>query len=767
MAQPTRILFPSPLTAKRAAVVASGVTSLTIQVLLVRELMIAWRGNEMSFGVTLALWLAFTAVGALFFGAVSRRPYGAHALGLALLWLGVLAPASLLLARFARVAFGLPAGELAGLGSLVRAAAVSLAPFTILAGFTFALAVSVLSHTRRSPSRVIGEVYVLEAAGAAAAGPLLSFVLLGAWTATQIACLAGCAAATAALALALTARRRGGLRLASGIALAGLAVALGSPGSSVDNATVALEWRSLGFLAQTNSVYGRIVTTRQGTQESVFESGVLVASSPDRLTAEEAVHFPMLEHPAPRNVLLLGNALGGAAQEVLKHPTVSHVDAVELDPALLRAASGLGPGMTAGLTDPRVTVHYGDARFFVRRAAGRYDVVIVNVPDPTTTQLNRFYTVEFLREVARTLEPGGVVGLSLTSSEDYVGEDLARVLSCVRTTLAEVFPSVVVLPGPVCHLIASGDPTRLTRDPAVLEQRIEERRLNLLYVREYYLRDRLAPERLAAFDASLARAPERLNSDFRPIGYYLSLVVWDRELSGIPAVFAAAPRVIGARSVALLAIALALILVGPALAAPGRRSEYRRAIIAAVTVVGATEIVLEIASLFAFQCLYGYVYERLALLTAAFMGGLVIGGAAGRRAASAGAGAGAFAAVSAGMCALPLAFWAAVRALAGLHPAALERWAALFPVIVVGSALLAGVQFPLAARLLSGARPVGATGGRIYGADLLGAAVAAPACAVFLLPILGLAGVMQAFAALNAAVLIALVVSRRARPNPP
>ena len=51
--------------------------------------------------------------------------------------------------------------------------------------------------------------------------------------------------------------------------------------------------------------------------------------------------------------------------------------------------------------------------------------------------------------------------------------------------------------------------------------------------------------------------------------------------------------------------------------------------------------------------------------------------------------------------------------IAALPPEGLRAWAAFFPLIVVGAALLAGLQFPLAAKLVSRERPdVGAVGGR-------------------------------------------------------
>ena len=50
------------------------------------------------------------------------------------------------------------------------------------------------------------------------------------------------------------------------------------------------------------------------------------------------------------------------------------------------------------LHDPRVRVFYTDGRFFLRTTKMRYDVVFVDLPDPSTAMLNRYYTIEFFKE---------------------------------------------------------------------------------------------------------------------------------------------------------------------------------------------------------------------------------------------------------------------------------------------------------------------------------------------------------------------------------
>jgi hypothetical protein len=362
------------------------------------------------------------------------------------------------------------------------------------------------------------------------------------------------------------------------------------------------------------------------------------------------------------------------------------------------------------------------------------------------------------------LAEGGVFGLSVTSSENYIGDDLAEFLGCVKTTLGEVFPVVAALPGDPCHFVAGRAGVMLTRDPAALAARIADRKLDVVFVREYYLDDRLSEERKAYLDGSLARTRAPVNTDLRPVCQYLSLVLWSRQFT-TSSLLRGLPELLTVRNAVIVAAAVVVLLGLPALRRRRAGAAFRRSVASAIFVVGATEISLEITALLAFQSLYGYVYQRLALIVASFMAGLAFGGWLGSRAIRRGAGARSFVLIQLGICAVPLGLTCAIKGVAGLPAAEMAPSAALFPLVVVGSAVLAGMQFPVAARLYDQGK-AGATGGRLYGADLLGSATGATAAAVFLVPVMGVVRGLGALSILNVAVLLSLLMSLRGAPKP-
>ena len=165
--------------------------------------------------------------------------------------------------------------------------------------------------------------------------------------------------------------------------------------------------------------YQRLVLTRWRGDLRLFIDGNIQFSSIDEFRYHEAlVHPAMGMVPSPRHVLLLGGGDGLAAREILKHPTVQRVDLVDLDPAMTRIFSTIPMlvKLNAGaLADRRVKVHNIDALKYLERRSQRYDVVIIDLPDPNTEGLSKLYTRSFYRLVARHLSPTGVMVTQATS----------------------------------------------------------------------------------------------------------------------------------------------------------------------------------------------------------------------------------------------------------------------------------------------------------------------------------------------------------------
>ncbi len=157
---------------------------------------------------------------------------------------------------------------------------------------------------------------------------------------------------------------------------------------------------------------------------------------------------------------------------------------MELDPKVIEVSKAYLPGeYLLPLEDERVRVRYADARWLVKRISWEkkeralYDVVVINLSDPYTAMINRYYTLEFFREANAILNAGGILALKVSSSENYLNEEARAFLRSVHTTLKEVFPDVKSIPGDTNIFLACNREGILTQDFQILLKRLKERRI--------------------------------------------------------------------------------------------------------------------------------------------------------------------------------------------------------------------------------------------------------------------------------------------------
>ncbi len=731
----------------RAVLVLIGFTAVIAQIVLMREMMVVFCGNEMSLGLMLASWLLWTAIGSGGMGRWATRTKNPRRL---MAWLEVSAglafPMAIYVARASRGMFQSVPGEISGPGPMALTSLLVLSFFCVLSGGLFAVG-SRLYADETSASTMAGSsnVYIFEALGSGVGGVLASLLLIRYLTSFQIAALVCALNLMGAAGLLFSSGRR---RRIAWLAMAGVFAFLVIPVGCNWLERMSLEelWSGFDLVATRNSVYGNLAIVQTEGTRSLFENGLASFHVPDPAAAEEAVHFALLQHAAPKSLLLIGGGLNGSLARALQHPSLDRIDYVELDPAVLELAKRYFPTEWATLQgDKRVHVHDMDGRLYLRTTDLRFDVIIVDLPDPQTAQLNRFYTLEFFREAASKLTPTGVFSFQLKGSEDYISPDLAEFLRCIDKTLRQEFPDVTVIPGDTVHFFATAGAGRLTNDAGELVARMRARGIHPHYVSENFLPYRMMPDRILELESQIRpEASTRTNRDFAPIAYYFDVELWSTKFN---TAYRQAFQTMAAIPFSRLATGLGLALLGLAgiavwLAGAGNRLRANAGICAAA--MGFTLIGLEMLLLLAFQAIYGYVYQQLAIIIAGFMLGMALGSWWALR----------DAARSTGLRDRPRLFY--LQVLAGVSPlmlyALFEGLAAiknpenvflasqiLFPMLGVSCGIFGGYQFVVATRIffsdLGGNKGKGP--GALYALDLAGACVGAVALSMYLVPVLG------------------------------
>jgi len=409
----------------------SGFAAMVLEVVWSRTLGMVLGSSVYAFGMMLLVFLAGLSLGSALFARLSRKPRravwtfalaqtGIAAAGLLAVLLIPRLPALFLrLFPLARESF-----LLLQLAHLLVAAALLL-PAAVLFGMAYPAVIAASTDSLRTVGRGVGRVTAWNTAGTVAGAFLGGFVLipgLGLRAALFTAAAASAAAATAALWVFALPRRR--FLTAAAAALLALVLLL-PPWPREILASGA------GFFAP---IYRSVEGWRAATREMeilFYKDGINTTLSVDRDAnnyrfyrsngkTDASTHpidmavqifigeLPMLLHPDPKDVFVLGLGTGVSAAEVARYP-VRSIDIVDIEPAGREAARFFEPENRRVLEDPRVAYINADGRNALLGRRKTYDVIISDPSDVWVAGMGNLFTKEFY-EIARSrLRPGGVI----------------------------------------------------------------------------------------------------------------------------------------------------------------------------------------------------------------------------------------------------------------------------------------------------------------------------------------------------------------------
>jgi spermidine synthase len=751
------------------------------QSLLIREFLVAFFGNELSIGLILGNWLVLEAIGSGLLGRLADRWGGKPSSFAALQVLfAFFLPLCLLAIGLSRRLVGAIPGEGVGLIPIFWSSFLILAPLGLIDGAMFAFGCRSYNRLVGDEASSIGRVYVLEALGGIVGGVVFTYLFIPFLYSLQMVLTLSALNLLAAILILVSFGGVGGRWLSpqrgliAVLLLANLVVLLSPLAEGLQRLATSQQWPGYHLLYSENSAYGNVAVVEREGQYTFLTDGIpiLNAPVPDVALSEEIVHLPMLFVPDPQRALVLSGGLGGVLHELAKYP-LKQIDYAELDPLLIDAVQQFPTPLTAGeLGDPRLRIELADGRLLVRKMQGeaaQYDLVIVNLPYPTTLQLNRFYTVEFFQIVRGLLTKDGVVVIVLPGSLSYLSDELRYLNALAYYTLQEAFPYVRPIPGDLALWLASPSNELSASTVESLVERWEVRRLDAQLVTAPHIRLRLDQRYLDWFWASLGvegRETE-LNRDLHPLGLFYGLSYWNALFSpALRPIFTLAGRL----NLWLLAIPLAgCTLLFLAIVKVGGRG--RGAIIpTAIATTGFVGMTADLTIILSFQSLYGHVYHWIGLLLTAFMAGLAAGGwLMVRRAAGGRQDRRTFLWLEVAL----VLFWILVPlVLHGLYghitdPALFKSVQVILFLLNALAGFLVGAQFPLANRLwLRGRAPRRGSEGALYASDLVGAFLGSILVSVLLIPVLGVLETCLLAALLKLCSLLLVATNPHHSPSP-
>jgi len=753
------------------AVLALGFSGMVAQVLLLREILVIFHGNELTIGIILGNWLVLEAIGAFLLGKqIEKIRPKLEAFVVIQLLVSLLFPSMIYLTRIFKGIIGIPVGEGLGLLPIFYSSFLILLPVSLLHGAAFTFACKIHSEILKKRAVSIGRVYVYETLGVLIGGVTFTYLLIPYFHSFKISL--GLGLLNVLVCLGLLGRFwQGGAsfkKFLGGASAVFLGIFLfsliGPVADRLHHLSISEQWKVGKIVHYQNSIYGNIVVVKKGEQYTFFFDGIPVVSTPlpDVTHTEDLVHLSLLSHPEPREILVISGGAGGVINEILKHK-IKRVDYAELDPVLLQVVQKFPSPLTEReLSHPRVHIKYVDGRYFVKETDHKYDVVLIGISELSNLQVNRLATEEFFIMVKAILKEKGILVISSPGSLTYLSEELINLNLCLLNTLKGVYPWVKIVPGDFNLFLASISPQILEVDSSLLIKRLEERELRTFSLTSDYIRYRLHSRWLDWFLNSLAAGREtasgnetKINKDFHPLGTFYSLAFWNALFSpwGQPLFNLLERMRLRFFFIALSMFGLLFLLFGY------RNRRLRRgAVPFAIISTGFAGMMFNLILIFAFQVVYGYLYYWIGLLTSIFMAGAGVGGLLVTRSLEK---------IKEDLLYL-LKLEASIIILSLLLPFIFLQSGpyfgqffspTIFLILCFISGLLIGAEFPLANKIhLKTSPSVSGTAGLFYAGDLLGGWLGGIIGGVALLPVLGLWKTCLIIAYLKIISLIILIV---------
>jgi len=725
-----------------------GLFTIAAQALLFREFITTFEGNDISVGIFFGTWFLWVGWGAIL---VYRAKSFARKLlsNIEFLFLAYL-PAFILqfiLIMQARELAGIQAYALLSIRNILLLSIVVNAPVSIITGLLFPTACRWFQQDRNLP---VSRVFIIEAAGSFLGG-LGATVLLafGISLATIFFILAFIVTASAFVVQIAKIKQYDQVlsekysKIKTLFVLLILLCILPCFALRIDKTLMyfarVTKWAKLlpaeSYIGSFQTAQAEYLYGIYRGQWVAVRQGSVVETIPDQSTAGRIVAIALCQYPDARRVLVIGTGLG-LCRQFLQLPQVEQVTWAHCDNEYMQKIDTLIPPELK-ITDKRFDKLSGDVRSLLAGKNKYYDLVILNLPDATSSVLNRYYTIEFYNQVRQSLTPDGLLAVRMSGGENIMGTELATLGASTKLTLAKVFSQLVLTPGDETWFIAS-DSKNLTGSPGILKDRFS--RINgagsifppaaLLSV---YLPDR-AEAAMQCYAAVDLPGDLLINRDSKPLTNLYSLLFAAKQ-SGSPV----------AKFVKLLALAGAFVFVVPILVFVLLRTVFilktaqQAGILSSfdssflIFSAGWTGIGVVIVLMYIYQTCFGSLYLYIGVISSLFMIGLTAGAALTKLWIT---GSSRQARPEMTLFAVIFVHISVLGVVAFWPPG---QWTHLaFAVAFMLSGVCSGCYWPLAAdRLADSGFESGRAGSKLETADHIGAAAGALLTSLALVPVLG------------------------------
>ena len=586
----------------------AGFYSILGQVIILRELNVAFYGIELIYVLSFGFWLTGAAIGASAGrGSIIPKERNIHLL---FIFSALILLADVAFIRGIRVILGGVEGGYLPFFSQITGLLTALLPVSFLAGIMFQW----IAKKYISENKTLAKAYSIEGIGCVAGGlssTIFLFIKINNFSAALI-----CSALVLLAVLYISSKSGYKPQKYISIVFAVLILFLFGLSHKIDFWMTS--WNHPFIIESVDTPYSRITITKPEKQICVFEDDALSYET-QGVSAEEFVQLAVLQTDKLNNVLVLGGGFEGINAELLKLP-VNKITYVEINRRMIETLLKHLPGnLVNSLQDKKVNIIYKDPGKYLQSDYS-FDIILVGMPEPMSAQNNRFYTKEFFTQCAAALNKDGILAFKILSSENLWTPQLTERNKSIYAALKSGFENVVVLPGVSNIFIASK--SELTSDIGLLIKRFNERKLKTSLISPQYINYIYTNDRFSEIQRLLSGKAQNINSDLKPVCFGYTMSIWlSKFFPGLHGTDITFHKLFSLYE-PMIIISTIFILAGLFIA--GRKYfQFRRIILVFST--GFTGMVLENILLILYQVKNGILYRDIGLLLTMFMLGLSIG----------------------------------------------------------------------------------------------------------------------------------------------
>lgn len=179
------------------------------------------------------------------------------------------------------------------------------------------------------------------------------------------------------------------------------------------------------------STQGLVVLQTNGKPDASIQFNPDKPSSTDEVTMAVAGALPLAYMPEAKNIANIGMGSGMTTHTLLGYDGVNNVDTIEIEPAMVVAASGFGDYVERAFADPRSHIHIEDAKTFFSLHNSVYDIIVAEPSNPWVSGVASLFSEEFYSHVRRHLVDDGlfVQWIQLYEFNDLLTESILKALT--------------------------------------------------------------------------------------------------------------------------------------------------------------------------------------------------------------------------------------------------------------------------------------------------------------------------------------------------